>query len=942
MSAPPGSLIERESELRTAAAALERIELGDGVAISVEAPAGIGKSALLREIRGEALERGFAVHGARGSELEIDFAFGVVRQLLEGAIAAAGADSVFVDAAAPARGLFDAAASPDDVAPAGNVSFSVLHGLFWTVLNLAGEEPLLLVVDDLHWCDRPSLRFLAYLTNRLEGTRIGVLVARRSNEPGVDPALIGGIVAAPGGVAITPGPLSAAGVDELVERSFERSGDEAFARACERACGGNPLLLEQTLTALVREGRSPTAGDVDAIADVGPRAVARSVDARLRGLPAEAMEVARAIATLGDGTHITDVAALTGLSEIQVAESTGALARTGVLAPEVELAFIHPLVRAAIVESVPAGERQLTHSRAARLMHERGATPERIAAQLLAAPPVGEEWSIEVLDRAAKVAAASGAIDSSVTYLTRMLDEPVPAERLPDVLLELGMAEVGTGGPHAVEHLERAYEELAISELRVVAAYALGRVLLFLGEVQRSADFSAAARAELAEQVPLLAPIVESVELISVYFGAQVRDASTRFERLRELPAEPLPGDCVLAAAASYDWLYRGGSAAECSDLAARAIDLAAQMEVDTGLTWIVANVVLVAAERPEAMELWDRAIARSHSQGSLFGVMSVQLWRGFTELLHGELADAETSLRAGIEQITLLGGGATLEYAHGLLASTLLAQGRLEEAEEALSTIGTRPQGSADSALLWRVAEIELMLARGANEEALQAAHAHVEDCDWRVNPALTPGRRLQAEALLRLGRPEEAERIMLEDLELAERWGAPGTVGRTLLRLGEARGTRGIDDLERAVELLARSPLRLEHARALAALGAAIRRDRRPADAREPLRRAYELAEACGAATLAAEVRTELHASGARPRSSALSGPESLTASERRVADLAAAGKTNKEIAQALFVTPKTVEVHLSNTYRKLDISGRRQLEGALTGPDQTVDRR
>ena len=132
--------------------------------------------------------------------------------------------------------------------------------------------------------------------------------------------------------------------------------------------------------------------------------------------------------------------------------------------------------------------------------------------------------------------------------------------------------------------------------------------------------------------------------------------------------------------------------------------------------------------------------------------------------------------------------------------------------------------------------------------------------------------------------------------------------------------------------MELLEASPLKLDLARALTALGSALRRRRHQTDAREPLRRALELAESCGAGALTAEIRTELHATGARPRSSALSGPASLTASERRVADLAAGGDTNKAIAQALFVTPKTVEVHLSNAYRKLDISGRRQLASAL----------
>jgi DNA-binding NarL/FixJ family response regulator len=124
----------------------------------------------------------------------------------------------------------------------------------------------------------------------------------------------------------------------------------------------------------------------------------------------------------------------------------------------------------------------------------------------------------------------------------------------------------------------------------------------------------------------------------------------------------------------------------------------------------------------------------------------------------------------------------------------------------------------------------------------------------------------------------------------------------------------------------------MQLELAKALTALGAARRRDREPKESREPLRRAYELAEVCGAAELARAARTELHATGARPRGSALKGPESLTPSERRVTEMAVEGMTNKEIAQALYVTPKTVEVHLSNAYRKLEIGSRRELASAL----------
>ena len=147
-----------------------------------------------------------------------------------------------------------------------------------------------------------------------------------------------------------------------------------------------------------------------------------------------------------------------------------------------------------------------------------------------------------------------------------------------------------------------------------------------------------------------------------------------------------------------------------------------------------------------------------------------------------------------------------------------------------------------------------------------------------------------------------------------------------------GTLRGDPG--DLAEAVRVLDGSAARLDLAKALLARGAALRRDRRPSDAREPLRRALELAAACDAPGLAEQVRTELYAAGARPRSDAVAGVAALTASERRVADLAAGGSTNRDIAQALFVTPKTVEVHLSNAYRKLGIRSRRDLAAALAG--------
>jgi len=196
-----------------------------------------------------------------------------------------------------------------------------------------------------------------------------------------------------------------------------------------------------------------------------------------------------------------------------------------------------------------------------------------------------------------------------------------------------------------------------------------------------------------------------------------------------------------------------------------------------------------------------------------------------------------------------------------------------------------------------------------------------------WRSQAAL---------ALLQLGERGEARRLAAEELELARTWGAPRALGAALRAAGLVEGgQKGLALLEEAVEVLATSPARLEHAKARTELGAALRRANRRSEAREQLRQALELATHCGAAPLATRAESELLATGARPRRIPLRGVESLTPSERRVAELAAKGPTNRETAQALFVTTRTVEVHLTSIYRKLGISSRSQLAAALAEP-------
>jgi DNA-binding CsgD family transcriptional regulator len=260
------------------------------------------------------------------------------------------------------------------------------------------------------------------------------------------------------------------------------------------------------------------------------------------------------------------------------------------------------------------------------------------------------------------------------------------------------------------------------------------------------------------------------------------------------------------------------------------------------------------------------------------------------------------------------------------------LEPGDLAAARAALGRTRTSERTSED-VRYWLGAEIALLVAERRFEEALDTAAEIDRRFGHYTSPAAGRWRSLAAEALAQLGRRDEALALARRELDGARVWGAPGALGNALRVLGLIEGgAAGLERLEQAVDVLDGSPARLGQAKALAALGGALRRARRPGEAREPLRRALELAVACDAPGLAEHVRSELYASGARPRTDALAGAAALTASERRVAARAAAGETNRDIAQALFVTPKTVEVHLSNAYRKLGIRSRRELAAAL----------
>ena len=306
-----------------------------------------------------------------------------------------------------------------------------------------------------------------------------VTASVRTGDPPTDAALLAEIANDPATAHVRPGPLSEDAVGQLVAKRLGAEPDRLFREACHRTTGGNPLLVRQLLNALETESVKPDAAHADVVRAIGSRAVSSSVLLRLARLPGEAAVRRPRRRHPRRGRRPGPVAGVAGLDEAQVAGAMASLARAEILRPEPPPGFVHPLVRDAVYQGLPLGERELLHARAARVLRESGASLDQVAGQLMHAPKRGDADAARLLHEAGLAAVARGAVDNSASYLRRALEEPPPPEIRPPLLLDLGEVEALTRGEDGARHLREAYEGLTDIALRVRAANALGRTLLF-------------------------------------------------------------------------------------------------------------------------------------------------------------------------------------------------------------------------------------------------------------------------------------------------------------------------------------------------------------------------------------------------------------------------------------------------------------------------------
>jgi DNA-binding CsgD family transcriptional regulator len=935
-------LLERESELRELAAALDRAAGGDGGVILIEGQAGIGKTRLLREARERAERNSFTVLAARGGELERDFGFGIVRQLLEPAVAnldpavresvlsgAAGLASPVLGSAEPAELSIDAAQS-------------VLHGLYWLAANLAERAPLMLAVDDAHWADSPSLRFIRYLGIRLGGMPVAVLIAARTGEPDAEAEVLPTLTLEVEPVTIRPAPLSETASTKVLQDALGTDAGVELCRTCHEASGGNPFLLTELIEGLRQDGREPTAIPAKAIEQVGPERIAASVLLRIGRLAAPAPRLARAIATLGESAELRRAAALAGIDPVEAGKIADGLETAGVLGSERPLRFVHPIVRTAIYEDTPRSERSALHASAAELLSEEGADPESVAAHCLLAEPVGDQGTVEALRAAGGAAMSRGAPEAGVRYLQRALEEPPQKESQADLLLELGSASALAGRvSDAIGQLGRAIEESG-TEQQLQAAQILAGVLATTDRAPDAVEVLEAQIEQVAGSDPdLAARLASSAVNYSRMAPKARRRVGDWVERLRDRVSAGDEHDPAVLAAVAAEMVTAGDPADKTAALAERALNSISPAQF-AGPDWTehVADRTLFIAEEFElAHRAIDVALDHARARGSAIDACMRYSNRAELFLRTGQLADAEEDARAARAIATEFGPSVGVAAGSAWLVEALTQSGELAAAESVLEEgsfagpAAELPVENMICAVLFARGRLRLAQdrPRDAADELLECGRRFTELDE--VNPGMYAWRSSAALALSRMGERADAARLAHEELRRARVFGAPRALGVALRGTGLVEGGKaGMRLLEEAARTLEVSPARLEYARALVDLGAAHRRSGQRVKARPTLAEGLGIAHRCGARPLEERALAELRAAGARPRRPVSTGVDALTPSERRVAEMATGGMTNKEIAQGLFVTLRTVEMHLSNAYRKLDISSRLDLPDVL----------
>lgn len=935
-------LLERASVLDAASALLDTVAERRFGCLVVEGPAGIGKTSVLDRAATTAADRGIVVRRATGDDLEAQLPWGMVRRLFPDV----SADDL-VGSAALARPVFAPGGLPEGTDQRADL-FPLLHGLHALVCDLAEDRPALLVLDDVQWSDPQTVRLVTYLLNRADSLPVGILVGLRTggcSSPEVA-ELLPRVAASPATVVYRLSELSADAVTTLV-RSGHPAAGPGFCAELRRATGGNPFLVQEMLSAIRSEGVPLDEAGAAHLVAVEHAGIRTSILVRLAQLGPDAPVVAAAAAVLGPAGTADRLARLTGLDAARASRVVDSLVAAEILrAVSDRVDFVHPIIRETVHADIGPARRAGLHAAAALVLRDDRADAADVAAHLMAAGGTTEAWGVPYLRRAAATALGQGAPDRARELLEAALTADA-GEAAPRILVELGRAEAAAGRASAANRFGEALDALGVSAGDATVACEIGEALYSAG---RYADAFDAFERGLA-----VLPRTDGEGVIEARLVAGVVLSGTLAVVGPQRVASVLSGR-DLAGAGSGSLARRALAASEAGrhafglgvppddhrhEVVVRLADAALDgdplpLEVGVVILELVTLALYVTRQLDRATQELDRLIGEAERAGVLPPFASLLAIRGLTAVQAGRLdraaEDGRLLLHIAAEFPSM---NVQMEpAARRVLTDVALLTGDRDAALEAIAVPDAEERWGGSILYAWYLDAVgQVELDRG-NAEA--ARSAFLESGARFVAPGGSGGhtawRTGAAEAADALGSREEALSLADEEVRVARAFGTP-------TRLAEAvRARARFLPAELAVEELTEAAAwldpaaRLSGARFELELGSALRRAGRRREAREHLRSALALARECGATSLAGRAVAELAAAGARRPTGAVVGVDALTPSERRVAELAARGLTNREIATDLFVTRKTVEVHLSACYRKLGISARAELAGAL----------
>ena len=926
--APSPGVVGREAELDVVHALLDAVPSGP-VALLIEGDPGIGKTTLWRHGVAAAGERGLQVLSCRPVEAEITLPFAALGDLL-GEVP----DSALARLPDPQREALDAALLRADARPGGLQARAIALGVLGVIRALASEVPLLLAVDDAQWLDQPSADALAFAARRLRDERVGLLLSRRTEAGNAAPLELEIAVDADRMTRLTVGPLDLTSLDRLLRAQLGRQFLRPALIELQRVSGGNPFFALELGRALVARDVSPTPGEPLPV----PATLNDLVRDRLAGMPLRAREAALVVSALSRPTveHVV-AAADAGVGEPALDEAEAA----GVLeVADGRVRFSHPLLASVVYAQTARAQRRELHARLAKIVDD----PDEQALHLALAAPGPDARVAEAVEAAARRARARGAPQAAAELWDRARDLSPPGDpRGWRRAVEAGESHLEAGDTdRARVILEETVAGLPPGPERAFALTRLAWVRAFAHGFHVSAELFAEALQEIGDDLATRIEIEMGLAW-SIHETGDVASAEPHAQAALEL-AEQLAEPGVLASAMAsmaFFQTIRGRGVPIALIERARALeDADDEWRSIVGRVrpaWVHGLLLQWAGDLDAARStlegLRDRVLARGdeHAVGNVACVL------GRIECLTGNWELASHYADESLEILAQTGQEDERPFGLTLRALVEAYAGRVAEARAATDEglplaleVGVVP------------AHFELLAIRGFLEHSLGDAREAqrflgplpraVAEAGFR-EPALFRFHGDAIETLLALGERVAATALLAELEEQARetggRWAQTVASRCRALVLAAAGDAEGADaSLAGTLELHEQLGEPLEHGRTLLLLGTLQRRNRKKRVARESLTEALGIFDELGARLWSEKARAELKRIGGR----APAQPGALTPTEERVAALVAAGHTYQEVADALFVSPKTVQWNLSKIYRKVGVRSRAELAAKL----------